>query len=186
MMGYRDPSGWPAGRMIRRSLMLKVKAIRCDLHGGAWGGGHKGSTGNSEEQRQLSSGAPVMSPEVGGRTPFNSHNASVKRMSPSSLQTNKRCSERLSKGPKSRVKLKSVFSKAVTCGRQNNSLPMTPMGFPCGSAGKESTCNAGDLGSLPGLRRSLGEGKGYPLQYSGLENSIDYSLWGCKESDTTG
>ena len=46
-------------------------------------------------------------------------------------------------------------------------------GFPCGSAGKESACNAGDLGSIPGLGRSPGEGKGYPLQYSGLENSMD-------------
>ena len=44
-------------------------------------------------------------------------------------------------------------------------------GFPGGSAGKESACNAGDLGSIPGLRRSPGEGKGYPLQCSGLENS---------------
>ena len=41
------------------------------------------------------------------------------------------------------------------------------------AAGKESTCNAGDLGSIPGLGRSPGEGKGYPLQYSGLENSMD-------------
>ena len=47
------------------------------------------------------------------------------------------------------------------------------LGFPCGSAGKESTCNAGDLGSIPWLGRSPGEGKGYPLQYSGLENSMD-------------
>ena len=54
--------------------------------------------------------------------------------------------------------------------------------FPCSSAGKESTCNVGDLGSMPGLGRSPGEGKGYPLQYSGLEN---YSPWGCKESHTT-
>ena len=45
------------------------------------------------------------------------------------------------------------------------------LGFPCGSAGKESTCNAGDLGLIPGLGRSPGEGKGSPLQYSGLENS---------------
>ena len=43
----------------------------------------------------------------------------------------------------------------------------------CGSAGKESACNAGDLGSIPGLGRSPGEGKGYPLQYSGLKNSMD-------------
>ena len=45
--------------------------------------------------------------------------------------------------------------------------------FPCGSVGKESACNAGDLGSIPGLGRSPGEGKRYPLQYSGLENSMD-------------
>ena len=51
--------------------------------------------------------------------------------------------------------------------------------FPCGSAGKESSCNAGDLGLIPGLGRSPGEEKGYPLQYSGLENSRDYGiLWG--------
>ena len=47
------------------------------------------------------------------------------------------------------------------------------MGLPCGSAGKESTCNEGDLGLIPGLARSLGEWQGYPLQYSGLENSKD-------------
>ena len=47
------------------------------------------------------------------------------------------------------------------------------LGFPCGSAGKESACNAGDLGSIPGLGRFPGEGKGYPLQCSGLENSMD-------------
>ena len=47
------------------------------------------------------------------------------------------------------------------------------MGFPCGSTGIESACSAGDLGLIPGLGRSPGEGKGYPLQYSGLENSID-------------
>ena len=45
------------------------------------------------------------------------------------------------------------------------------IGFPCGSAGKEFACNAGDLGSIPGLERSPGEGKGYPLQFSGLEYS---------------
>ena len=49
----------------------------------------------------------------------------------------------------------------------------------------ESACNVGDLGSTPGLGRSPGEGKGYPLQYSGLENSMDYSPWGHKESDVT-
>ena len=44
--------------------------------------------------------------------------------------------------------------------------------FPCDSAGKESACNAGDLGSIPGLRRSTGERRGYPLQYSCLENTV--------------
>ena len=48
----------------------------------------------------------------------------------------------------------------------------------CGSAGKESACNAGDLSSIPGLGRSPGEGKGYSLQYSGLENSIDCIVQG--------
>ena len=51
------------------------------------------------------------------------------------------------------------------------------MGFPCGSADKESACNAGDLGSIPRLGRSSGEGNGYPLQYSGLENPINRGTW---------
>ena len=50
----------------------------------------------------------------------------------------------------------------------------SPGDTPCGSAGKESTSNAEDLGSIPGLGRSPGEGKGYPLQYSGLGNPMDY------------
>ena len=60
-------------------------------------------------------------------------------------------------------------------------------GFPCGLAGKEFACDAGDLGSIPGLGRSPGEGKGYPLQYSGLDNSMDCTVHGVakKESDTT-
>ena len=49
--------------------------------------------------------------------------------------------------------------------------------FPCGSAGKESTCNAGDLSLIAGLGRSLGEGNRYSLQYSGLENPIDRGAW---------
>ena len=53
----------------------------------------------------------------------------------------------------------------------------------CSSAGKESACNAGDLGSIPGLGRS--PGKDYPLQYSGLENSMDCIVYGVAESDTT-
>ena len=58
------------------------------------------------------------------------------------------------------------------------------LGFSCGSAGKESTCNAGDLGSIPGLGRSPGEGKGYPLQYSDLENSMDHTVHGVAKNQT--
>ena len=50
--------------------------------------------------------------------------------------------------------------------------------FPCSSVGKESTCKAGDLGSIPGLLRSPGGGKGNPLQYSCLENPMDRGAWG--------
>ena len=57
-------------------------------------------------------------------------------------------------------------------------------GLPCGSAGKESACNAGDLGSIPELGRSPGEGKGYPPQYSGLENSMDCIVHGITKSQT--
>ena len=52
------------------------------------------------------------------------------------------------------------------------------LGFPCSSVGKESAYNAGDLGSIPGLGRSPGEGNGNPLQYSCLENPMDCSLPG--------
>ena len=56
------------------------------------------------------------------------------------------------------------------------------VGVPCSSAGKESTCSAGDLGSIPVLERSSGEGKGWPLQYSGLENSRDHTVHGVSKS----
>ena len=70
------------------------------------------------------------------------------------------------------------------CWRRDR-LP-TPVffGFPCGSAGKESTCNAGDLGFIPVLGRSPGEGKGYPFQYFGLENAMDYTVHGVAKSWT--
>ena len=59
---------------------------------------------------------------------------------------------------------------------------------PClegqGSAGKESACHAGDLGSISGLGRSPGEGKGYPLQYSGLKNSMDCIVHGVSKNRT--
>ena len=59
------------------------------------------------------------------------------------------------------------------CWQRDRLSTLAFSGFPCGSAGKESACNAGNLGSIPGLGRSPGDGKGYPLQYSGLENSMD-------------
>ena len=57
-------------------------------------------------------------------------------------------------------------------------------GFPCGSASKESACNVGDLGSIPGLGRSPGGGNSYPLQYSGLENFMDCIIHGVTKSWT--
>ena len=54
----------------------------------------------------------------------------------------------------------------------------------CGSAGKESACSEGDLGSIPGVGRSPGEGKGYPLQYPSLENSMDCIVRGVAKSQT--
>ena len=60
------------------------------------------------------------------------------------------------------------------CWRSGRLTTLIILGFPCGSAGKESACNVGDLGFIPGLERSPGEGKGYyPLQCSGLENSMN-------------
>ena len=59
------------------------------------------------------------------------------------------------------------------------------LGFPGGLDGKESACNAGDPGSIPGLGRSPGEGNSYLLQSSCLESSMDRADWECKESDTT-
>ena len=56
------------------------------------------------------------------------------------------------------------------------------LGFPNSSVGKESDCNSGDPGLIPGLRRSTGEGNGYPLQYSGLETSMDYTVPGVAKS----
>ena len=95
------------------------------------------------------------------------------------------------------------------CGQDIFILPKSPQGLldnykfifyfyngeirlsPCDSADTESACNGGDLGSVSGLGRSPGEGKGYPLQYSGLENPhrlrslVGYSPWDQKESDVT-
>ena len=60
-------------------------------------------------------------------------------------------------------------------------ISVTLHGFPGGSDGKESACSVGDLGSIPGLGRSPGEENSYPLQYSGLENSMDRGAWQATE-----
>ena len=69
--------------------------------------------------------------------------------------------------------LASYCDSCSTFVQQRNQCQFSAIGFPCGSAGKESAWNAGDLGSIPGLGRSPGEGKGYPLRCSGVENSMD-------------
>ena len=87
-------------------------------------------------------------------------------------------------------------SLAVSCGESHSLIYLlwarkiggvsVEEAFPGGLVGKESASNVGDLGSIPGLGRSLGKGKGYSLQYFGLENSMDlYSPWARKESDMT-
>ena len=65
-----------------------------------------------------------------------------------------------------------------------DNLKAAIQGFPGGSAGKESAYNEGGLGLIPGLGRSPGVWKGYPLQYSGLENSMDYIVHGVTKSRT--
>ena len=79
----------------------------------------------------------------------------------------------------------SVDSWVVKILWRRDRLPIPEfLGFPSGSAGKESACNVGNLGSIPGLGRSPREGKGYPLQYSGLKNSIDCIEHGVAKSWT--
>ena len=63
-------------------------------------------------------------------------------------------------------------------------LDMLVLGFPGGSAGKEFACNEGDVGLIHGLGRSPGEGNSYPLQYLGLENSMDHIVRGVAKSQT--
>ena len=70
------------------------------------------------------------------------------------------------------------------CWRRDRLPTPVLLSFPCGAAGKESTCSAEDLGLLPELGRSPGEGKGYPLQYSDLENSMDCIVHGVAKSWT--
>ena len=66
----------------------------------------------------------------------------------------------------------------------HRTTPPVFLGFPFGSGGKESACNAADLCLIPGLWRSSGEGKGYPFQYSDLENSTDSIVHGVTKSWT--
>ena len=73
--------------------------------------------------------------------------------------------------------------RKIHCRRDRLPTPVF-LGFPCDSAGKESACIVGDLGSILGLGRSPGEGKGYPLQYSGLENSKDCIVQGVAKCRT--
>ena len=68
-------------------------------------------------------------------------------------------------------------------GAQRRKIGST-LGFPHGSASKQSACNAGDLGLIPGLGRSPGEEKGYPLPYSGLKKSMDYIVHEMAKSQT--
>ena len=77
------------------------------------------------------------------------------------------------------MKLLQRFLIAFSIDKRSFSHPSLPgMGFPDSSIGKESACNGGNLGSIPGLGRSAGEGIGYPRQYSGLENSMDSTIHG--------
>ena len=76
----------------------------------------------------------------------------------------------------------SGFWAVKICWRRDRLPTPVFLGFPSDSASKESTCNAGDLGLIPGLGRSPGEGKGYPLWYSALENSMDCIVQGVTKS----
>ena len=77
--------------------------------------------------------------------------------------------------------LSTAFSASIPPASSNNAWfgeeRGAGMGFPGGSEGKESACNAEDLGSIPGSGRSPGEGNDYPLQYSCLENPMDRGVW---------
>ena len=85
----------------------------------------------------------------------------------------------------------SHFMAGDTCTKDRGKLgfghfkwPLDHQGFPYSPVGKESACSAGDSGLIPGLGRSPGKGKSYPLQYSGLENSTDYIVHGVTKSRT--
>ena len=84
----------------------------------------------------------------------------------------------LGMGHKHRSLSKLTRRSKDACWRRDRLPTLVFLGFSCGSAGKESACNAGDLDLISGLGRSPGEGKGYPLQYSSLENSVDCMIHG--------
>ena len=81
---------------------------------------------------------------------------------------------------------RSAFQQLVRLKKKKKTTTTTTKkpGFSHSSAGKESACNAGDLGSIPGLGRCPGKRKGYPLQYSALENSMDCIGHGVTKSQT--
>ena len=76
------------------------------------------------------------------------------------------------------------YIQGIGANRDPSDAAFFIQGFPDSSVGKESTCNAGDPGLIPESGRSAGEGIGYPLQYSGLENSTDYTVHGVAKSQT--
>ena len=80
--------------------------------------------------------------------------------------------------------LQCVWGPATKQKRETPSFLVIDPGFPCSSVGKESACNAGDLGLIPGLGRSPGEGNGNPLQYSCLENPKDKAAWQATVQET--
>ena len=90
----------------------------------------------------------------------------------------------LIKNPPARQETPVQFLGQEDCWRRDRLSTPVFLGFPCGSAGKESASNVGALGSILGLGRSPGEGKGDPLQYSGLENSMDCIVHGVVKSRT--
>ena len=81
--------------------------------------------------------------------------------------------DQLVKNPPAVQEIPVQFLRGKICWRRDRLPTPVLLGFPGGSDSKESACNAGDLDSIPGLGRSPGEGNGSPLQYSGLENSMD-------------
>ena len=79
----------------------------------------------------------------------------------------------------------SIYGSGRSTGEGNRLSTLVFLGFPSGSAGKASTCNVRALGLIPGFGRSLGEGKGFRiLQYSGLENSMDFIVHGVTKGQT--